>query len=293
MKISNALLLTAMTAGLMLSACGSQSQSASGGDGGMLADKACGCGGMARTQELNSAMSQELMKLDADDPRYAPEDGEPYAMFFKKYGTNPFIDSEDDKLSTFALDTDTGSYTLCRSYLNRGNLPPDEAPRVEEFINYFDYKYDNPTGNDTFHIDMDIAPSKFGADLKNCHLLRIGMQAKTINPDNRKDAVLTFVIDVSGSMNGPERIELVKKSLRLLVKQLRSNDKVGIAVYGSRGRSVLKHTHNKEAIIDALDRLDSDGSTYAEEGIRIGYEMASEAFVEGAINRVILCSDPP
>ncbi|MCF6228973.1 MAG: von Willebrand factor type A domain-containing protein [Planctomycetes bacterium] len=283
MKISNALLLTTMTAGLLISAC---SESARQGPvaGDLAANKSASDDRMFMPPEPE-------MVLSIDDPRATPQDGEPYAMFFKKYGTNPFIDSEDDKLSTFAVDTDTGSYTVCRSYLNRGNLPPDEAPRVEEFVNYFDYNYEQPAASDTFQIAMDIAPSKFGADLKNCHLLRIGMQAKTIDPENRKPAVLTFVIDVSGSMNGPEHIGLVKKSLRLLVKQLKSNDKVGIAVYGSRGRSVLKHTHNKEAIIDALDRLNSDGSTYAEEGIRIGYEMASEAFVEGSINRVILCSD--
>ncbi|MDC1142858.1 von Willebrand factor type A domain-containing protein [Planctomycetota bacterium] len=208
----------------------------------------------------------------------------------KAAGTNPFVDTEDDALSTFALEHDTGAYAVARAYLNRGELPPSEAIRPEEFINYFGYNYNQPNGQ-PFSITMDGATSRYGQNLKSSRILRVGVQAAKVYPQERKPAVLTFVVDISGSMDGPERIGLVKKSLRLLVKQLRSTDKVGIAVYGSRGRAVLEHTHNKEAIVDALDDLDSDGSTYAEEGIRIGYKMASDAFVEGAINRVILCSD--
>jgi Ca-activated chloride channel family protein len=224
------------------------------------------------------------------DSGFRADTGEPFDMFFKQYGTNPFVDAEDMKQSTFAVDVDTGSYTVCRDYLNRGNLPPDEAPRVEEFVNYFKYKYEPPRDG-AFSITMDASPSRYGADLKNCHILRVGLQAKTVDPAERKPAVLTFVVDVSGSMDMENRLGLVKQALAMLVKQLRRDDYVGIAVYGSNGYKILSHTNDPEAILDAIERLRSEGSTNAEEGIRIGYEMAAENFRERAINRVILCSD--
>lgn len=219
--------------------------------------------------------------------------GEPYSEFYKKYDTNPLVDSEDDRLSTFATDVDTGSYTKSRDRLNRGHMPDHAGVRVEEFVNYFDYDYESPAPGETFNIEMDAAPSKYGRDLKNAHLLRIGMQAKRIDVSERKPANLTFVIDTSGSMDMENRLGLVKRSLELLIDQMDERDTIGIAAYGSRGYKVLDHTPASEraTIKSAINRLTPDGSTYAEEGIRIGYEMADAAFRKGYINRVILCSD--
>ncbi|MCE5184613.1 MAG: von Willebrand factor type A domain-containing protein [Planctomycetaceae bacterium] len=213
-------------------------------------------------------------------------------MFFKNYGVNPFVDTEDDHLSTFAIDVDSGSYTLCRSYLQQGNLPSRDAVRVEEFVNYFDYDYPAPR-QDAFAVYFEAMPWQFGAARKNTHLMRIGLKALEIPDENRKPAILTFVIDVSGSMSREDRLGLVKQSLALLVDKLRADDKIGIAVYGSQGREILSHTglNNKQRIMRAIRSLESEGSTNAEEGIRIGYDMAEEAFVPGYINRVILCSD--
>lgn len=222
-----------------------------------------------------------------------PPNGEPVdAMFFRNYGVNPFVDTEDDPLSTFAIDVDSGSYTMCRSYLQQGNLPPRDAVRVEEFVNYFDYGYPAPQ-NDTFAVFVEAMPWQFGAERKNAHLMRIGLKALEIPDEARKPAILTFVIDVSGSMAREGRLGLVKQSLELLVSKLRPQDKIGIAVYGSQGKEVLPHTDltNKRRILRAIEALESEGSTNAEEGIRIGYAMAEEAFVTGYINRVILCSD--
>ncbi len=225
-------------------------------------------------------------------PPLNPPNGEAYHdMFFKGTDTNPFIDTEDDHLSTFAMDVDTGSYSVTRRYLTDGYLPPPEAVRVEEFVNTFDYNYDRPT-EDAFAIHIDGAPSKFGEG-KRLQLLRIGLQGRVIPAENRKDALLTFVIDVSGSMEMENRLELVKKALTLLVDQLRPTDKVGIVVYGSRGRLALPHTGigQRSEILAAINALRPGGSTNAEEGLRIGYDLAWKNLSVNHINRVILCSD--
>jgi Ca-activated chloride channel family protein len=232
----------------------------------------------------------EESKAESPIPMMAPPNGEEYDdMYFKHYGTNPFVSTEDDPLSTFAIDVDTGSYTVTRNYIQRGSLPPEEAVRVEEFINYFTSKNTSPK-DDTFDIHVDGGDSPFGEGYK---LLRINIKGKEINVEDRKDAHLTFVIDVSGSMDQENRLGLVKKSLRLLVEQLGNQDKVGIVVYGSQGRMVLEPTSidEKQKILAAIEELQTEGSTNAEEGLAIGYAMASEYFKEGAINRVILASD--
>ena len=220
-----------------------------------------------------------------------PNDEAYHDMYFKGTGTNPFIDTEDDHLSTFAMDVDTGSYSVTRRYLTDGYLPPPEAVRVEEFVNTFDYNYDPPT-EDAFAIHIDGALSKFGEG-KRLQLLRIGLQGRVIPAEHRKDAILTFVIDVSGSMDMENRLGLVKKALTLLVDQLRPTDKVGIVVYGSRGRLVLPHTgiEQRSTILSAINALRPGGSTNAEEGLRIGYDLAWRNASVNHINRVILCSD--
>ena len=214
------------------------------------------------------------------------------AMFFEEYGVNPFVDTDEDNLSTFAVDVDTGSYTIMRSYIQRGELPPDEAVRVEEYVNFFDQDYTPPAeGEGAFSIHLEGAPSYFGSEVHQ--LVRIGLQGYMPSGEDRPDVVLTFVIDVSGSMSMETRLELVKDALELLVNELRPTDQIGIAVYGTNGRMILRHTPVAESttILSAINRLQPEGATNAEEGLTIGYQMASEAFDSEAINRVILCSD--
>ena len=217
---------------------------------------------------------------------------EPYDMFFKDYGVNPSIDTEDDNLSTFALDVDTGSYTIMRNYLKDGNLPPPESVRVEEYINYFAQAYPNPQPHQAFGINIDGAPSPF-TQSERYQMLRVGIQGYQVPVYERKDASLTFVIDVSGSMDMDNRLGLVKRSLELLVEQLTEDDTVSIVVYGSEARVVLDPTpgSDKGAILSAIYSLRPEGSTNAEAGIRLGYQMAMRAFNSKGINRVILCSD--
>jgi Ca-activated chloride channel family protein len=223
------------------------------------------------------------------------------AMFFEHYGVNPFVDPLDDRLATFAVDVDNASYTLARSYLQRGALPPKDAVRVEEFVNAFRHDYAPPlTGvvadrrqpvqRETFAIHLDAAPSPFGKDLV---LLRVGIKGREVEPWDRKPAVLTFVVDVSGSMEREDRLELVKRSLLLLLDQMRPEDRVALVVYGTSARTILPHTavRDRAAIERAVFALRPEGSTNAEAGLREAYALASRGFERGAINRVILCSD--
>lgn len=211
------------------------------------------------------------------------------AMFFKDYGVNPFVDTEDDHLSTFAVDVDDASYIMARSYLERGELPPDDAIRAEEFINHFDYKYIAPE-EAPFAVFVEGGPSRFG---QNSRLLQIGIKGRQINPANRKPANLVFIIDVSGSMAREDRLGLVKRGLQYLVNQLNYRDKVGIVIYGSRGSVLLPPTSidRREEILWAIESLGPSGSTNAEEGLRLGYDMANRMFDPRKTNRIILCSD--
>ncbi|HEX5759237.1 MAG TPA: von Willebrand factor type A domain-containing protein, partial [Thermoanaerobaculia bacterium] len=214
----------------------------------------------------------------------------PYGdVFFESAGVNPFVDTEDDRLSTFGLDVDTGSYTVVRRYLTDGHLPPAAAVRVEEMVNAFDYGDPAPRDRD-FAVRAEGAPSPF-ADGERYRLLRFGIRARTVSAAERKPAVLTFVVDVSGSMEEENRLELVKQALGLLLDELRPEDRVALVVYGDEGRVVLDHTSDKGAIRRAIERLVAEGSTNAEEGLLQGYRLAEQGFRRGAVNRVILCSD--
>jgi Ca-activated chloride channel homolog len=217
---------------------------------------------------------------------------EPYDMFFQDYGVNPSIDTEDDHLSTFALDVDTGSYTVMRNYLSDGNLPPSDSVRVEEYINYFNQNYSNPPRHQAFGITIDGAPSPF-TETERYQMLRVGIQGYQVPESERKDANLVFVIDVSGSMDMDNRLGLVKRSLELLVEQLDYRDTVSIVVYGTEAHLVLEPTSgsDKDAILSAIYSLHPEGVTNAEAGIRLGYRTAMRDFKNDGINRVILCSD--
>lgn len=217
---------------------------------------------------------------------------EPYDMFFEDYGVNPSIDAEDDNLSTFALDVDTGSYSVMRNYLNDGYLPPQDSVRVEEYVNYFGQGYDLPSAHQTFNISIDGGPSPF-TQTERYDMIRIGIQGYEVSDEDRKPAALTFVIDVSGSMDMDNRLGLVKQSLEMLVEQLHRDDTVSIVVYGSEARIVLDPTPGSESgrILSAIYSLEPEGATNAEAGLRLGYRMAMEAYKRDGINRVILCSD--
>jgi len=219
-----------------------------------------------------------------------PPNGQQYdAMFFKHYGVNPFVSTDDDHLSTFAIDADNASYSMTRSYLTRGSLPPEEAVRVEEFINNFKYEYRHPQER-AFRVCLEGAPSKFGSKYQ---LLKIGIVGRKIEECRRQDANLVFVIDASGSMNMENRLGAVKKALHMLVDNLTDRDRVGIVAYRTDAFEVLAPTsiRDRERIIRAIGDLYASGSTWAEGGLRLGYQMANRCFDRNKINRIILCTD--
>jgi Ca-activated chloride channel family protein len=234
---------------------------------------------------LATAPPAPFAPIEQERPDATPADNT-----FQTYGVNPYEDAYEDHLSTFALDVDTASYSVARRYVNEGSLPPAEAIRVEEFVNYFDQGY--PTPSDiAFGIYADGAASPF--DYDGTYLLRIGVQGYEVPEWQRKPAVLTFVIDVSGSMDRENRLGLVKQSLDMLIERLDRDDTVAIVVYGSEARIVLNPTLGSETfqLQAAIHSLRPEDSTNAEAGLRLGYQVAMQAYQPGATNRVILCSD--
>ncbi len=190
--------------------------------------------------------------------------------------------------STFAMDVDTASYALCRNYLRRGVLPPAGFVRPEEFVNAFDYAYPPPT-SEAFSIQAQGAPSPFRPGV---HLLSLGVQGRRLGREN-KPAMLTLVVDTSGSMALPDRLPLVKQALRMLIEGLQPADRVALVAFDAQPRLALEATpaSDKKRLLAALDALQASGLTDLEAALRLGYATAARGFVPGAANRVLLLSD--
>jgi Ca-activated chloride channel family protein len=248
-------------------------------------------GGAAPQPLVYATQAQEVQDLPAPQvPAPQMPAATPAGVEFQNYGVNPYVNTFQDHLSTFSLDVDTASYTVMRNYIQNGSLPPADGIRVEEFVNYF--KQDYPIPPDVaFGIYADGAPSPFATD--GSYLLRFGVQGYTVPEWQRKPAVLTFLIDVSGSMQMNNRLGLVKDSLALLVERLRPDDTVSIVVYGSDARVVLEPVSGNQqgVILNAINGLANEGATNAEAGLILAYETAMRSFRPEANNRVILCSD--
>ncbi|PQO37138.1 hypothetical protein C5Y96_07705 [Blastopirellula marina] len=204
---------------------------------------------------------------------------------------NNFIAVADQPLSTFSIDVDTASYSKIRSYLNQfGQLPPRDSVRVEELVNYFTYDYATPTDEHPFAANVEVASCPWNPANR---LVRVGIKGKEVDTDERPASNLVFLLDVSGSMNNPNKLPLLKKGMKMLVDQLGENDKVSIVVYAGAAGMVLEPTYGyeKATILAALDRLQAGGSTNGGQGIQLAYKTATENFIQGGTNRVILCTD--
>jgi Ca-activated chloride channel homolog len=203
---------------------------------------------------------------------------------------NRFLKVSDNPLSTFSIDVDAASYSNVRRFLNMGQLPPAGAVRIEEMINYFHYDYPAPKEGEPFSVNTEISDCPWNRDNK---LVLVGLQGKKIPTDNLPASNIVFLIDVSGSMQEPQKLPLVQASMKMLTDQLREKDHVAMVVYAGAAGLVLPSTNGgeKTKIKDAIDKLEAGGSTAGGAGIRLAYKTAKENFIKGGNNRVILCTD--
>ena len=239
------------------------------------------------------APQQQLSKSAKSpvEPEAAPEPAEPTSgETYDSLEDNPFELVGNTPLSTFSIDVDTASYSNLRRFINNGQRPPKDAVRIEELINYFTYEYPQPTGDRPFSIDTETAAAPWN---ENHQLVRIALQGKKIAAENLPPSNLVFLLDVSGSMNDPNKLPLLKSAFRMLVNELNAEDRVSIVVYAGAAGVVLPPTpgNEKETILEAIEKLNAGGSTAGGEGIQLAYKLAQENFLEAGNNRVILASD--
>jgi len=203
---------------------------------------------------------------------------------------NIFLKVQDNPLSTFSIDVDAAAYSNMRRFVTQGQLPPAGAVRIEEMINYFKYDYPQPKNNDPFAVHTEISNCPWNPQHR---LALVGLQGKSIQTENLPAGNMVFLIDVSGSMASANKLPLLKQSLKLLADQLRENDKVSLVVYAGNAGLVLPATNGlqKQAIKEAIDKLESGGSTAGGAGIELAYKTAADHFIKGGNNRVILCTD--
>lgn len=209
---------------------------------------------------------------------------------YESFEENKFENPATTPLSTFSIDVDNASYTNIRRFLNNGQTVPKDAVRIEEMINFFKYQYPQPANNEPFSINTEYSDAPWNPQHK---LLKIGLQGKIIQDDNLPASNFVFLLDVSGSMNEPNKLPLLKQSMKVLVNQMRKKDRIAIVVYAGAAGLVLPSTNGdeKEKIFDALDNLNAGGSTAGGAGIELAYKTAQENFVKNGNNRVILATD--
>lgn len=201
--------------------------------------------------------------------------------------------TSDDAVSTLSIDVDTGSYANMRRFLNNGKLPPKDAIRIEELLNYFKYDFKKPSGSAAKHpfaVSTELAESPWNA---NNHILRVGVKAVDVNASEQPPANLVFLVDVSGSMRSKDKLELAKSSLKLLTKNLRKQDTVSMVVYAGRTQVELPATagNKTSTILSAIDRLTAGGSTNGEAALKLAYNEAAQHFKKDGINRILLMTD--
>lgn len=240
-------------------------------------------GVLGKRMAAPAAAEMAYMSKAHDQPEFNTES-------YSSITENRFMSAKQNPLSTFATDVDAASYSNIRRYINNGSLPPIDAVRIEEMINYFEYDYPQPLNNAPVSINTEVSTAPWNT---NHQLVKIGLQAKTIPYNDLPGSNFVFLLDVSGSMNAPNKLPLLKSSMRLLVDQLRPRDNVSIVVYAGAAGVVLKPTsgENKQRIKDALNQLEAGGSTAGGEGIKLAYALAEENFIKGGNNRIILATD--
>ena len=233
----------------------------------------------------NASGAYDVGALAKEEPE-VPGAGERYAQIDE----NPFLEAARAPLSTFSIDVDTASYSNTRRFLSDGQLPPRDAVRIEELVNYFSYDYPQPAGGEPFSVKAEVADCPWNTQHR---LVQIGLQGKKISTEEMPPANLVFLVDVSGSMNAPHKLPLVKSGLRTLAEQLSARDRVAVVVYAGSSGLALPSTSGdrKNDIINAIERLEAGGSTNGGAGIQLAYRVAEDNFIRGGTNRVILATD--
>lgn len=246
---------------------------------------------LSGTYDMAKASSNTAMAANATPGYYGEaEDDSVNRERYAEINENPFLEASHAPLSTFSIDVDTAAYSNVRRYIKDGQLPPKDAVRIEEMVNYFDYNYPQPLGDVPFSVTTETASCPWNGKHR---LAMIGLQGKKVSLDNTPPSNLVFLIDVSGSMNEEKKLPLVKQGLKLLVNQLKPADRVALAVYAGNSGLVLPSTpgSRKQEILSAIDRLESGGSTNGGAGIQLAYQVAKENFIASGNNRVILATD--
>ncbi len=243
--------------------------------------------GAAAPTTVNSIAANKTEQFEAAKGMYRQDfNTADYGHFVE----SAFLTAAADPLSTFSIDVDTASYAIVRRFLNEGKLPPVDAVRIEEMINYFPYDYPQPKADEPFSINLETASCPWN----NSHrLVRVGLKGREIAQKERGASNLVFLLDVSGSMTPANRLPLVKQAMRLLVEKLTENDRVAIVVYAGASGLALPSTSgaNKEQILSGIENLQPGGSTNGAEGIELAYKTAADNFIKGGVNRVILATD--
>lgn len=235
---------------------------------------------------VGTASQPAPMEMERDEVGAAGFDTEEYGRIYE----NEFKDTEQNPLSTFSIDVDNASYSNIRRFINNNRMPPKDAVRIEEMINYFTYDYPQPEGDHPFSIFTEVSTCPWNGEHR---LVHIGLQGKNLDYDDLKPCNLVFLVDSSGSMGAANKLPLLKQSLKLLVDRLDDRDKISIVAYAGSAGLVLPATpaSDKDRIVRALDQLSAGGSTAGGQGIQLAYNTAEENLIANGNNRVILCTD--
>lgn len=242
--------------------------------------------GRMQCKQIRGKRKAEVCDIEFVAPQSPSANNEEYGRIVE----SDFLSVKEHPFSTFSVDVDTASYSNMRRYLKYNSLPPVDAIRTEELVNYFSYDYPQPKGKSPFSINLEVSECPWAPGHKLAHL---GLQGKTIPQVNLPPSNIVFLIDVSGSMEDPGKLPLLKESFRLLVEKLRPQDHVSIVTYAGASGLVLPSTagDQKRKILDALDNLSSGGGTAGSEGIQLAYDVATKNFIKNGNNRVILATD--
>ena len=243
-----------------------------------------------RMQRQNELRQAELSACYMQDGIFYDSHNAPNTEQYDRIVENHFRPVDKQPLSTFSIDVDTASYANMRRFINEGRLPPPDAVRIEEMVNYFTYDYPQPTDDTPFSVNMETARCSWRPEHR---LLRIGLKGREIDRRELGPSNIVFLLDVSGSMNEPNKLPLVKQAMRMLVEQLTEDDRVAIVTYASGVGVPLPSARGNEQkrILEKIESLEAGGSTYGSAGIELAYNQAAEHFVHKGINRVILCTD--